>query len=1012
MKRINIIEASMKHRQVVITLMSMLIFAGIVALLKMPRTEDPAITIRQGLVVAYYPGGNELEVEKRLTEKLEQYLFSYEEIKKEKTYSTTKEGQVFIQVELQPWVEDTDKFWATLQHGLNVFRYELPGGVFGPIVNSDFGETVALMLAISAEQGDYRELRGYLDQLEDAIKTIPEASKIRRFGEQSEQFTIRFNDKKLAQYGLSFQQVITSLKNQNDVLVTGDIDVTDKRLPVFTANHISAHQELADQIIFTSANGVQLRLKEVAEIVREYATETSFIKMGGHRVVMLSVEMQPGNNIVAFGEKLKGVIESVAKQFPAGVKVTPIADQSHVVYEKIKHFMGEFAIAIVAVIAIVILLLPLRMAVISAIASPISILITFAILNLIGIEIHQVTLVAMVIVLGMVVDDAIVIVDNYVEKLDEGFSKWEAAWKSATQLLIPVLTATIAIVFAFLPLAFTLKGLNHEFIVTLPATVGIALVSSFVVAIFLTPLLCYAFINVGLKQKQKKSKIIDAIQNRFNKIVEVAVAKPGRVILIAVLSIVSAMMIGSTLNEQFVPIAERDQFNIEVWMPEGTSLEETLAAVDSVEARLRDDKRIINVVSFVGTSSPRFHVTYAPEIPRENYAQLFINTISENATEEMVHEYLKVFDGYLTEGVVRIRQISFQESKAPLEVRIIGNNIDELRHIGRKVKSILQSAGGTNWVRDDFENDYIGLDININDQMAAAVGIDNQIISQSIYGALKGVPVTSLWEGKNKIPVVAELQKSEKRYIEDVKNIYISAPGGAMTPVSLVANVQPTFHYGNIMHKNGLRTLTIRSEAQLGIFASKILKSVRPEIEKLQLPAGMRIEFGGDDEASKEGMPNLMLALAIGALLIFITLLFQFKNYKKALIILAAFPLSLLGAMSGLFITGNPFGFTALLGLVSLVGITVRNGIILVDYADELVHHQNMSVQQAAIASAQRRMRPIFLTSSAAAVGVIPMIISKSQLWSPMASVLAVGIMFSMIMTLFVIPSLYYRFIK
>jgi multidrug efflux pump subunit AcrB len=1014
--KLNIFEAAMKYKQITLISLVLLLVLGINALINMPRAENPKIDMPVAMVYAFYPGTDEFQMEQQVTNKIEQYLFSFEEVDKKKTTSQTRDGQAFITVHMNTEVKDRKKFWNTLQHGLNAnMRQVLPQGVIGPVVNSNFGDVTAQIITVSSNQRNYAEIEEFLDKIEDRLKVIPEVSKINRAGGQKQQIYVTVDDEKMLQYGFDFSTIVRTLQTQNVTGYSGEITGSSHTVPVFTNSQYKTVADIANQIIYTTPGGVVVRLKDVAGIERRYEEPASFIRVGEDKVMMLSIEMQPGNNIVQFGDKVEEALNEVQKTFPDDIKINTIVNQPEVVQDSIVHFMKEFGIAIVAVIVVVMLLLPFRVATVASIAAPVSILITFGIINIVGIELHQVTLAALIIVLGMVVDNAIVVVDDYIEKLDEGITPWQAAWKAAEHLALPIFTATLAIIFAFLPLALFLSGIAKDFIAALPVTVAIALIVSMLVALLVTPYTCYVFIKKGLKHKVSdrpaRKNLLDYLQHGFNKGLEKAFRFPKVTIGIAVLSIAFAIFLGSKVNTEFFPISESKQFNAEIWMPNGTSLGETEKVVKLVEAELKKDPRVVNIASFVGTSSPRFNITYAPEPPRRNYAQVFISTTDKDATVELVKKYRPIFDKLIPDGHINLRQLSMQEG-SPIAIRIVGENINDQKLVAEKIAAILQNTKGTNWVRNNYEEDYYGISLNIKEDIAERYGVPNQAITQTLGAGLKGFAVSQMWEGDKPIDIFLRLDAKNRDDINDLENLHISNMYGAKIALKEVAQLEPSWHTGVIAHKNGLRTLTVLSEVELGAKASKVLAIVKPQIEKLQLPEGSQIQYGGDDESSRDNAPGMMVAMSVSLILIFLTMLFQFKSLGKTLIILATFPLSLLGAMLGLFITGNPMGMTAFMGIISLIGIVVRNGIILVDYADHLVRDQGYSIKAAAVAAGKRRMRPIFLTSAAAAVGVVPMIIGKSPLWAPLGSVLALGLIVSMIFTLFVVPVLYYLFIK
>lgn len=819
----------------------------------------------------------------------------------------------------------------------------------------------------------------------------------------------------MALYGLSLPQIIDGISGENSIARSGTFTSNEYNVPIKTNSLYTSEDQIKEQIIMYNPDGDIVRVKDIAQVNRGYADLQSKIKMNDEDVLALSVEMQPGNNIVQFGEELDVALDNARDLLPPDVNIEMIHSQPEIVAEAVNHFFLEFFIAVVAVIVVIMILLPFRMATVSAIASPVSILVTFAVLNLIGFGIHSVTLAGMIICLGMVVDDAVIIVDNYIEKLDEGMDNWTAAWKSATQLFVPVMTATATIIVAFLPLAFTMEGIAKDFIFTMPITVSIALMTSFIVAIFLTPYLCFIFIKKGVHNKEikedGKKSVLDLIQDRYDRSVEWVFDNRSKTLITGFGSVVAGVLLFGFVSQEFFPKLERDVLNLEVWLPEGASVEKTEKVVSKIEARIKDDPRIKRMSSFIGESSPRFHSTYAPEPPAENYSQMFIKTLGSKESLELVEMFSTELATAFPEASIRVKQLSYQEFPAPLEIRITGSNIDSLQSVATSITAILKDTPGANWVHTDWREEYYRLAVDIDDNEANKLGLTSRGITEYIGGLLDGIPVSTYWEGEEAINVALRLEDDYKESFDDISDLYISNQRGQSVPLRQVADISPEWMPGRIAHRNGLRTITVSSEAQWGRYASEMLADAEPRLKALQLPEGVSVSYGGDHKSTIDNMPNLIQALLISVMLIFLILMFQFKNIKKSLIILSTFLLSIPGAAIGLLSLDHPFGFTAFLGTISLIGIVVRNGIILVDYADELVRDHGYDLRTAALLAAQRRMRPIFLTASAAAIGVVPMIISGSPLWAPMASVLCVGLMWSMFMTLYIIPLMYFSWL-
>jgi multidrug efflux pump subunit AcrB len=1013
----NFIKASLKNRQVTFTVLLLMFSFGVYSLITMPRREDPKITIPGGLVIAYFPGADVAQVEDQVTRRLEEYLFQYEEVNKEKTYSITSDRMVEIHVWLRDNVRNPDIFWSKLRHQLLVIKsLELPQGVMGPVVNAEFGDTESMIIGIESDETDYTQMKDYLSKLEDRLRTIPAVSKLKKIGEQKEQITITFSSEKLVQYNVNLQQVVKILQSQNVLNPTGEIKTGDLSTPLYTTGYYTSIDDIRNQIVGASATGAVIRLGDIANFRREYAEPSNKITVNGHKAIMLAIQMHEGKNIVTAGREVEKVVSEFAGQLPGNMKLTTIVNQPEIVSDNISQFLREFLMAIVAVILVVFLLLPFRIAAVAAAAIPMTVSITLALLNTFGIELQQVSLASLIAVLGIIVDDAVIIADNYIELLDRGNDRWTAAWRSATDLVVPVLAATITIIASFLPLVI-LTGTVGEFIRTLPITVTIALSSSFIVAMILTPLLCYLFINRGLHDKnvseKKRTSFLDLLQKTYNKSIEWCL-KHKRITIAGSLStiLLAALIFKAGIKQKFFPEAERDQFTVELWMPSGTKLEKTEKAVLRIENALKDDKRVRSYATFIGRSAPRFYYNYSPEMPMSNFAQILINTQNKKATESLYRELKNKVDYLVPEGTPNVKLMQQgQPMPAHVEVRISGDDIDRLKQIGSEVTEIIRKNPGSDRLRNDFKEDSYGIKINLRDE-ASRLGFTAASISQMIYSGFSGYSVSTLYEGDNPVDVVLRLDDQYRRNTEDLENTYLQSPvTGASVPLRQIADLKYQWQPGRIIHRNGVRTLTVQSETTEGVLPSELLKEIRPEIAKLNLPPGYRIYYGGEYANQQETYNYMVIALVISLIIIFIVLLFQFRNLKEVGMVMLTIPLSLFGAVFGLLITGNDFGFMAFCGIISLSGIEVRNAIILIDHTNELLG-KGMSIPNAAYEAGKRRLRPIFLTAMAAAFGVFPMIMSGSPLWSPLASVIAFGVVWSMVISTLTIPVLYTAVIK
>jgi len=1015
----NFVKKSLKYPQVTISVLVLAFMVGVYSLVSMPRREDAKIHVRIGQVIAYYPGANSLQVEEQVTRKLEQYLFQYEEVKKEKTISMTRDGVAIINVWVNDHVENLDTFWSKLNHQLLVLKaVNLPPGVQGPFVNYEFGDTEALLIAVEMDQPDDARLRDYMLQLEDNLKTIQAVSKIKRIGEQKEQIVITSDSARLSQYDISFADVVQVLQSQNDIGPAGDVKTADTKVVLHSQGYYKTADDIADQIIGTAKTGQVVRLKDVARIERRYQEPTSRTMVNGRNTMLLAVQMHEGNNIVAFGKEVDKKLTQTAKRFPSGVKLTTIVNQPRIVDKNVSQFLREFLMAIVAVLVIIVLLLPFRVAAVAAAAIPMTIAVTFAVMHAIGIELHQVSLASLIVVLGMVVDDAIVVADNYVELLDKGIERQTAAWLSATELVIPILTATLTIIAAFLPLVI-LTGMVREFIIALPLTVAIALSSSFIVAMLFTPILCMTFIKKGIRDSpseapsgKKKFSMLNAMQSRYNKTITWCMAHPALTITGCLSSLALAALLYQAVPQKFFPAAERNQFVVDLWMPTGTKLEKTEQAILKIQNLIKDDRRVVSYATFVGASAPRFYYNFTPEPPAENFAQILINTKTDEETRQLRLELNAKADREVPEGNIQARLLQQGKSYVtPVEIRIVGDDLTTLKETAGRIKEIVEKTGMTDFVRTDFKEDYYGVAIGLKGS-AERLGFTTTAVARSVYAGFTGAVVSTLYEGNKPVDILLRLDEQGRRNFDDLQNMYLTSPlTGAAVPLRQIAALEPQWHTGRIMHRNGLRTLTVLCEPAEGVLASGLLKKIRPDIDGLTLPIGYTIEYGGEYENRRETFSEMSLALGISLLLIFLVLLFQFRNLKESSIVMLTIPLSVFGALRGLLVTRNSFGFTAFVGLMSLSGLVVRNAIILIDHANDLLR-KGASIPTAALEAGKRRLRPIFLTASAAAIGVLPMILSGSPMWSPLASVIAVGLMFGMAISLLLVPVLYAQVMK
>lgn len=1010
-KKRNVVEWAMHYRQIVILITCCLVAFGIYSLPNMRKNEFPDYTIRQGIVVAVAPGTTAEQMIERVTKPLENFIFTYKEVKKWKTHSKTQDGLTYIQVELNDNVTDKDEFWSKFKHGVADFKSSLPSNVLAIKVMDDFGDTSALLITMESKDKTYRELHDYMDELQDRLRTIPSVGRLSESGMLKEQISVYLDNDKLSQYGLSDKTLALSLVQKGFTTTAGRLKTPGYTMPVYVGESLNTVYDIEQLIVFTSPTGKNVRLKDVARIVREYPKADSYITNNGKKCLLLSVEMKKGENVVDMGNEIKKVIDEYQKELPSDVSIYKITDQSKVVGDSVNTFLRELLIAIVAVVIVVVLLLPLRTALVAASTIPITIFISLGLFYAFGIELNTVTLAALITTLGMIVDNSIVIIDNYLELLGEGNSRWNASIKSTTHFFKSIASATAAISITFFPFLITTSGMINDFLQSFPWAITIVLVISLMVATLLVPFMQFFFIRKPMKVKtkadgEKSFSFLDLLQKYYNWLLDRCLAHPVVTLCTGVASIIIGVMMFSGVNQQLMPAADRNQFAVEIYLPAGTPIERTVAVADSMEQMLGKDERVLSVTSFKGCSSPRFHTAYAPQMAGTNYAQFIVNTKGIEETEQLLDDYADKYTNYFSEAKVRFKQLSYSEAARPVEVRLSGSDPAALKHDALRIQQILKTIPYLKMVDIDLNEPVASANILLKEDEASRLGVTNLGVESTLslrYG--DGMSMASVWEGDYDVAVKLKSLRSDSADINSLANEQIPVMGGLKSiPLRQVANIQPQWSDGQIARRNGVRTVTVYADLVRGANGTAQNKVVAERLDTLQLSKGVKQSYGGDVQDTEEKLPPILGGLAVAAVMIFFILLAHFRKISIASLIFVSMALCMFGTAVGLTVQGVDFSITCVLGVVSLMGIIVRNGIIMIDYAEELREKEGMYVSEAIYHSARRRMRPIFLTSAAASMGVVPMILGGSGLWMPMGTVIFYGTIITMFFILTMLP--------
>ena len=1005
----------MRNFRITFLIVGCLFVFGIYALARIPKQEFPEYTIRQGVVVGVYPGATAEEVEEQLAKPLEQFLMTYKEVKRAKTTSTSQNGMCYVMVELNDDVNDKDEVWSKVKHGLAAFKMQLPAGVAAVVTNDDFGDTSALLITLESDTRSYRELKGYMDDLSDRLRRIESVSNLRPYGVQQEQISVYVDPERLAAYGIGEKTLSAALAAQGLTPLGGSVSNAETETPIHIAPSLAGEREVAEQIVWSDPEGHVLRVKDVARVVREYDDPDSYIRNNGHRCVLLSLEMQAGNNIVEYGREVDEVLHAfIEEELPADVSVQRIADQAKVVGDSVHSFLRDLFVAMAIIIVVMMLLFPLRSAIVAALTIPMSTFISVGMMYLCGIPLNTVTLAALVVVLGMIVDNSIVVIDGYLDYLGRGHSRWFAAVESAREFFPSLLLATICICMIFYPILFTMTGMMGDFLTWFPWTITINLMVSLLLAVMVIPFLEILIIPAVHVRRDGRRSFTDRVHDVYRRVLAWTFRHGWLTISLGAASVAVSLLIATQLKFRMVPFADRDQFAVEIYLRPDTPLERTGAVADSVYRALRADDRVKSVTSFVGCSSPRFQMSYAPQIAGKNYAQFIVNTTSVDDTESILDEYADAWADRFPEAYVKFKQLDYQNVPS-LEFRFYGSDIDSLRAAADRLMARMRQMPELQWVHTDYEDPRTIAEVRLDPVTASQLGITRTVVAANMALASGDVAVGSVWEGDYRLPVVLKRDaRLGERSLSDIGDTYVSSPvPGVSVPLRQIADVEPAWSQSKIVHRNGMRCITVTADLKRGANAMRMTSRISRMLkDEIPLPPGVETELGGAHEFDAETLPPIAAGLSISLVIIFFFILVNFRKFGITLVVMASMSLCLFGAMVGLWIADFTIGLTSVLGFITLLGMIVRNVILMYQHAEDKRKVCHWSGKLAAYDAGKRRMVPIFLTTATTAVGVVPMMLGGSTFWAPVGVTIFAGGIGSLILVVTILPVLYSKIYK
>jgi multidrug efflux pump len=982
-----------------------LMLAGVYSYTQLAQKEDPDFTFKVMTIKLLWPGASAREIEQQVTDRVERKLQETPWLDNVSSYSKAGEAVIFVTLKDSMPPAELEHSWNQVRKELSDQRRFLPEGVSDPIINDNFGETYGSIYAFTSDKLSNAELAQQASLVREELLRIENVSKVRLIGIQHEKIYIEFSSKKMAELGIDPLLVASALKAQNAMEPAGEVlshyDITRLRVSG-DFNSVKSIQDIG-----IKAGGKIYRLGDVCSVYRSYADPAVFkMRTMGHNAIGLAISMSPQGNVSKLGKVLDREFVRIRKNLPPGIEIHQISNQPGVVKKSIGEFMRALLEALAIVLVVSFLSLGLRAGLVVGLSIPLVLAGTFLLMQLFGIDLQRVSLGALIIALGLLVDDAMIAVEMMKVKLEQGWSKMHAATFAYTSTAFPMLTGTLITAAAFLPVGLA-KSSAGEYTFSICAVVTIALLVSWLVAVIFTPFIGYRLLHDNGLHAPSEDHYREGFYARFRVMVEWCLDHRKSVLTLTVAAFVLALLGFSKVEQEFFPPSERPELLMDVWLPEGTTFSTTEAITLEVEKKLRGDRDIVNYTSYIGGSTPRFYLPLDLQLPSVNYAQIVITTRDMTAREAVLKRIRKTIDSEYPNSGIRIARLENGPPVGyPVQFRVVGNDPEKLRGIATEVAAIVKQNPNTKNVSLDSNEKIRIINVEVDQEKGRANGLSSQVISRNLQAFLSGLSVTSLREGDKRIEIVARAEAAERGDPEALSQLNIYSEHGKSVPLSQVAKVSEAMEDGIIWRMNRMPVVTVRADVPDDVRAPDVSTAIDAKLSALRakLPEGYRIDVGGASEDSDKAQDSIIEILPLMGFLIVSLLMLQLKRYRQVILALLTAPLGIIGVTASLLIFNVPFGFVAMLGMISLSGMIMRNSVILLDQiTQDLI--DGMTHWDAIVESTVRRFRPIMLTAAAAILAMIPL--TRSVFWGPMAVVIMGGLLVATLLTLFYLPALY-----
>jgi len=1011
---------ALEKDRVTIAAVLLIVIGGLMAFFTLPQDEDPGFTIRVALVLTYFPGASPERVEELVTDKIEEAVQEMPEL--DFLQSESRTGISIVYVSIQQRYKEMRPIWDNLRRKVERVRADLPDGTIGPFVNDEFGDVFGILLTLTGEGYSYAELKEIADEVRDELLLIEEAAKVEIYGAQEERVFVEYNNARLAELGLSAAQLRQILSSRNIIIPGGDVRIGVERVSLEPSGNYETLEDLRRTVIRLPGRSEVIYLGDVADIYRDYVDPpASVVRSSGAPALALGISLRKDGDILDLGRRVRNAVGELRARYPIGVELDTIAFQPERVEEKVNAFVGNLLQAVAIVLLVMLLSLGLRTGLVVASLIPTAMLLTLMIMGFVGIGLNQMTLAALIIALGMLIDNAIVMSESIQVQVQAGKPVVQAAIDSGAELRVPLLTSSLTTAAAFLPF-YLAKSDSGEYTGVIFSVVAITLLSSWLLSLTMTPLLCVKYLKVrpAARAGARGSRFFAGYRSILLTLLRHRWLTLGATLAIFVVTMATFRFV----PKLFFPSAERTFFTAQLRLPTGTAVETTDSTAREVERFLAEElavgperpEGVTNWATFIGGGEPRYILNANVEQANPAYALLLVNTTSA----EQVGAAMDRLDGFCRERfpdlVATIRPSEYGPPVVkPIQVRVSGRDTDTVFALAEQIKARLRDIPGTRNITDNWGRRTKKLLVEINQPRARRAGVTSQDVALSLQSMLSGLETTQFREGSDIIPVTLRSVAADRQDIGKLESLNVfSQTSGRPVPLGQVADVHVAWESSKILRRDRMKTVTVETDLETGVTAAEINAVLDPWLEEQSRswPPGFRYELGGERESSEEAQKSIGDQIPIAALLIILLLVGQFNSFRKPVIILATIPLGLIGVVLGLHLFRSYFGFMTLLGIVSLSGIVINNAIVLIDRIKIEIEENGLDPRSAVIEAAQRRLRPILLTTVTTIGGLIPLYLRGGAMWEPMAVAIMCGLAFATLLTLGVVPVLYSLFFR